>query len=339
MAKRILCMLLAVVFSVVMFAGCGSNSGKEAANSEPAKQEAAKEETKKEEAKADAGKKLKFAMVIHDTGNSFFSVMDTAGQDAAKQLGVEVKFMGPKQFDVAQQVSMLESAIDAGYDGIAFSAPDPKAFDKVYQKAKEKGIPMVAFNTDCPGARDAFVGQDLEQSGYVLGKLMFEKQMNGEGKFIITTCAPGHTALEARIAGIKRAMKEFPNVQLINVIDITGDLTKAYSVIENAYTANKDVKAFLGVDVYSEAIGTFISRNNLTGKVLGGGFDLTPGTLKHVQSGAMQVTLGQNPYLQGYYPIHMLYLKKTKDINPIDVNTGLEIVTKENVESYLNKKE
>lgn len=342
--KRVLCILLAVVFSVVMFAGCSAGAAKEAAKTEPAKQEAAKEEPKKEEpkkeeAKADTGKKLKFAMVIHDTGNSFFSVMDKAGQDAAKQLGVEVKFMGPKQFDVAQQISMLESAIDAGYDGIAYSAPDPKAFDKIYEKAKAKGIPMIAFNTDAPNARDAFVGQNLEESGYVLGKIMFEKHMKGEGKFIITTCAPGHPALEARIAGIKRAMKEFPNVQLVNTIDITGDLTKAYGVIENAYTANKDIKAFLGVDVYSEAIGTFISRNNLTGKILGGGFDLTPGTLKHVQSGAMQVTLGQNPYLQGYYPIHMLYLKKTKDITPVDINTGLEIVSKENVESYLNKKE
>lgn len=341
--KRILSMVLAVMFSIVLFAGCGADTAKDAVKTEAPKQEVtktdAKAETKTADAKADSGKKLKFAVVIHDTGNSFFSVMDTASQDAAKQLGVEVKFMGPKSFDVAQQISMIESAIDAGYDGIAYSAPDPKAFDAMYKKAKEKGIPVIAFNTDAPNARDAFVGQDLELSGYQIGKIMFGTYMKGEGKFIITTCQPGHPALEARIAGIKRAMKEFPNVQLVNTIDITGDLTKGYGVIENAYTANKDVKAFIGVDVYAEAIGTFISRNNLTGKVLGGGFDLTPGTLKHIQSGAMQVTIGQNPYLQGYYPIQMLYLMKTKDIKPTDMNTGLEIVSKENVESYLKKKE
>lgn len=333
MVRKILCLLLVLVFATTLFTGCGGekSSSEESASST----ETAKEDKKDSSGETD----LNFAMVIHDTGNSFFSVMDRAAQDAAKQLGVTVKFMGPKQFDVAQQVSMLESAIEAGYDGIAYSAPDPKAFDRVYEKAKEKGIPMVAFNTDAPGARDAFVGQDLEESGYVLGKIMFEQYMKGKGKYIITTCAPGHTALEERIAGIKRAQKEFPNIELINIIDITGDLTKGYSVIENAYTANKDVKAFLGVDVYSEAIGTFISRNNLTGKIYGGGFDLTPGTLKHIQSGAMQVTLGQNPYLQGYFPIHLLYLKKTNDIDPIDINTGLEIVTKENVESYLHKKE
>lgn len=285
-------------------------------------------------------KKLRFAMVIHDTGNSFFSVMNTAAQDAAKKLGVEVKFMGPKQFDVSEEVSMMESAIEAGYDGIAFTAPDPKAFDKVAAKAQAKNIPLIIFNTDAPTCgRDAFVGQDLEQSGYVLGKTMFGKYMKGEGKYIITTCQPGHTALEARIAGIKRAQKEFPNIQLINIIDITGDLTKGYGVIENAYTANKNVKAFLGVDVYSEAIGTFINTNKLTGKVLGGGFDLTPGTLKHIQSGAMQVTLGQNPYLQGFYPIVMLYLQKTKNMNPVDIDTGIEMVTKENVKQYLGKQE
>ncbi|QGP91270.1 Periplasmic binding protein domain protein [Neomoorella glycerini] len=331
--KKLLILLGVLVLSFLFLSGCGQ-SNQSAGKSQLEGQKS------QENASSTSTKKLKFAMIIHDTGNSFFSVMDRAAQDAAKQLGVEVKFMGPKTFDVAQEVNMLESAVDAGYDGIAFTAPDPKAFDRPIKKAKEKGIPTVAFNTDAPDCgRDAFVGQDLEQSGYILGKLIFEKYMKGEGKYIITTCAPGHTALEARIAGIKRAQKEFPNIQLVNIIDITSDLSKAYGVIENAYTANKDVKAFLGVDVYSEAIGTFIQTKNLNGKVLGGGFDLTPGTLKHIANGAMQVTIGQNPYLQGYFPIHMLYLKKTKDISPVNINTGVEIVTKENVQDYLNRKE
>jgi ABC-type sugar transport system substrate-binding protein len=278
-------------------------------------------------------------MVIHDTGNSFFSVMDRAAQDAAKQLGVQVDFMGPPTFDITRQIGMIETAIDSGYDGIAFSAPDPAAFDRIYQRANQKGIKMIAFNTDAPNARDAFVGQDLIRSGYMQAKWMFENVMNGRGKVVICTCAPGHTALEERIEGIKNAMREFPNVELINIIDITGDLTRAYSVIENAYTGNPSITAFFGVDVYSEAVGTFISRNNLTGKVHGAGFDLTEGTLKHVESGAMQLTVGQNPYLQGYVPSHELGLYTTKDISPVNVDTGLEMVTKANVKEYLSRME
>jgi ABC-type sugar transport system substrate-binding protein len=280
--------------------------------------------------------KYKFAMVIHDTGNSFFFDIRDGGKDAADSLGVEMDFLGPSQFDIAQQVNMMESAIQAGYDGIAFSAPDPQAFNKVLALAKEAGIPTIAFNTDAPDSgRDAFIGQDLEHSGYVLGKIMFEKYMGSEGKYIITTCEPGHTALEARIAGIKRAQLEFPKIELINIINITGDMTRGYGVIENAYTANPDVKAFLGVDVYSEAIGTFINANKLNGNVLGGGFDLTPGTLKHVKANAMQVTLGQNPYLQGYYSIVELFLKKDKGIEVLDINTGIETVDASNVDAYL----
>ena len=282
---------------------------------------------------------FKFAMVIHDTGNSFFSVMDTAAQDAAKQLGVQVDFMGPASFDISQQINMLETAIDANYDGIAFSAPDPAAFDRIYARAKEKGIPMITFNTDAPNARDAFVGQNLELSGYLQAKWMFDNVMDGAGKLVICTCEPGHTALEERIAGIKRALEEYPSVELVNIIDITGDLTKAYSVIENSYMGNPEITAFFGVDVYSEAVGTFISRNDLTGKVYGAGFDLTQGTLKHVESGAMQLTVGQNPYLQGYFPIHELYLYKTKEINPVSIDTGLEMVTADNVADYLSRAE
>ncbi|MDR1580628.1 MAG: substrate-binding domain-containing protein [Synergistaceae bacterium] len=287
---------------------------------------------------AETTKDYKFAMIIHDTGNSFFFDIGDGGKDAAASLGIPFDFMGPAQFDVAKQVDMFESAIQAGYAGIAFSAPDPNAFNKVIELAKSKGIPTIAFNTDAPGSgRDAFIGQDLEQSGYVLGKIMFETYMKGKGKYIITTCEPGHTALEERILGIKRAQKEFPDIELVNIINITGDMTKGYGVIENAYTANPDVNAFLGVDVYSEAIGTFINTSKLNGKVFGGGFDLTPGTLAHVKSNAMQVTLGQNPYLQGYYSVIGLYLKKEKGIDVINIDTGIEVVDGSNVDAYLKK--
>lgn len=310
--------MLILALCMSLFSGCGTSTGTAATGSN--------------------GKKLKFAVIIHDCGSSFFSDMKNAAEDAGKQLGVEIKFMGPSKYDITQQVNMVESAIQAGYDGIAITAPEPKAFDKVVAEAKAKNIPIVVFNSDSPDCgRDAFVGQDLEMSGYQLGKIMFGTYMNGKGKYIITTCQPGMLALEQRISGIKRAQKEFPGIQLISTINITSDLTKAESAVENAYTAHKDVTAFLGVDCYAEGIGAFITTQKLEGKVLAGGFDLTPGTLKYLKSGAMQVSLGQNPYLQSYYAVQDLYLKKTKDINPIDINTGIETVTKENVDKYLAK--
>ena len=167
----------------------------------------------------------------------------------------------------------------------------------------------------------------------MLGKYMFGEVMKGKGKYIIASCAPADSALIAREQGIKRAAKEFPEIEFVDLVDITTDLTTAVGVIENAYLAHPDVNAFLGVDVFSESIGTFIEANKLNGKVFGAGFDLTEGTLQHVKNDAMQLTIGQNPFLQGYYPVIQLFTETKFGYDTLNMNTGAFLVTKDNVDN------
>ena len=126
-----------------------------------------------------------------------------------------------------------------------------------------------------------------------LGKYMFGEVMEGEGKQYHRQPCSTDTALVAREKGIKAAAEEFPGIEYIETIDIGTDLTNAYGVIESAYLAHPEVTAVLGVDVFSEAIGNFISAYDISDSVKGAGFDLTEGTLKHITNGDMQLTVGQ----------------------------------------------
>ena len=227
---------------------------------------------------APAPKDLKFGVVLHTLNGSFFAKMKAGAEAAGKDLGVQVMVTAPAtQLNLSEQVNMLQDYINMGVDGVATVLWDPKGFNGVIAAAHKAGIPFVAFNSDAATtARDAYVGQNLEQSGYVVGKYMFEKVMKGQGKFIMTVCAPAEYSLVLRQEGVKRAMKEYPNIQLVQTVDIGTDLTKAVGIIESAYTAHPDANAIIGVDVYAEAIGTFIHSKGLTGKVKGGGFDLVP---------------------------------------------------------------
>jgi ABC-type sugar transport system substrate-binding protein len=233
---------------------------------------------------------------------------------------------------LTEQVNMIESCIAGGFDGIATTLWDPDGFTDVIKKAMDAGIPVVGFNQDAPDSgRLSFVGQDMVLSGVILGNYMFGEVMKGEGKVIVTNCAPANTALIEREEGLQIALKDYPNIEYIESIDIGTDLTGAVGVIENAYMANPDVTAFIGVDVFSEAIGTFIESQGLTGKVKGGGYDLTEGTLNHIKNDNMQATIGQNPFLQGYYPMIILYLAKTFGYEPVNIDTGAFLVTAANV--------
>lgn len=323
MFKKVLAILCCTALSISLTA-CGGNKNPEKTDTES---------TSSAESENKGNSDMKIAVVLHAMNSSFYTKMADGAKQAGADLGITVDVTSPTTAsNLSEQVSMLESCVAAGYNGIATVTWDESGFNSVIKKAEDAGIPVVAFNMDAKDSgRKAFVGQEHEDAGYRLGKYMFGEVMNGEGKYMIASCAPADTALIARETGIKRAAEEFPGIEYISTIDIGTDLTGAYGVIESAYLAHPDVNAILGVDVFSEAIGNFISAYKISDEVKGAGFDLTEGTLKHITNKDMQLTVGQNPFLQGYYSVIEIYMNLAHDAQFIDIGTGAQMVTIDNV--------
>jgi ABC-type sugar transport system substrate-binding protein len=321
--KRILALILSLAMTTMLFTSCGSSSPEEPA-------------VEAESSQATGGERrdIRLALVLHALNSSFFVTIQDGAIAAGEDLNITVDVMAPTlPNSLAEQVAMIESCIAAGYDGIATTLWDPDGFNDVIRRAQDAGIIFVGINQDSPDSgRSVFIGQDMEPGGYTLGRYMFETVMGGSGRFIITSCAPANTALIERAEGIMRAAQEFPDIEFVDLIDIGVDLTGAVGIIENAYLANPDVDAFIGVDVYSEAIGTFIATQGLQGQLFGGGFDLTEGTLAHIRDNAMQITIGQNPFLQGWYPMINMYQHIVHGFDLLDIDTGAFMVTEHNVE-------
>ena len=66
-------------------------------------------------------------------------------------------------------------------------------------------------------------------------------------------------------------------------------------------------------------------------KVPSGGFDTLGNTLSNIQSGLMDFTIYQDPYLQGFLPVLYMYLYNISGgtLAPPDTDTGLTIITKQ----------
>lgn len=343
MKKKLLSVVLGTVMALSLTACGGTDTNADTAKD--TKTQAKTEDTgntENKDAASDQGTKdsagksakdIKLSVVMHAMNSSFYTKLADGARAAGEDLGITVDVTSPTTAsNLSEQVSLLESCITADYDGIATVTWDPSGFNSVIQKATDAGIPVVGFNMDAKDCgTQAFVGQEYEDAGYQMGKYMFGEVMNGKGKYLVASCAPADTALIAREAGIKRAASEYPGIEFVDVIDIGTDLTNAYGVIENAYLAHPDVNAILGVDVFSEAIGTFIAAQGIKDTVKAAGFDLTEGTLKHVTNGDMQLTVGQNPYLQGYYSVLELYTNIAHQTPFVNLNTGAQLVTKDNV--------
>ena len=76
-----------------------------------------------------------------------------------------------------------------------------------------------------------------------------------------------------------------------------------------------------------------MAQLGLEDKICSYGFDLGPKKLEQIKSGALDGSLGQQPFLQGFYPIMQLYLQIDRGIAAADLDTKAQLVTKDNVEA------
>jgi len=173
-------------------------------------------------------------------------------------------------------------------------------------------------------------------AGVLAGNKILQLVSKGDlvGGMIAT---PGTANIQPRMDGAKSVLKP-AGVDLVEVA--TGaQLSQEYSTVPSWYLGHKDVKFLYAVDDGSgEAVAQTITKYNLKGKVHGSGWDVAVPELKAIKAGALDFSIDQQAYLQGFIPIMQLFLYQLSGglMRPSDTDTGLLFVTTDNVDSYLN---
>ncbi len=285
--------------------------------------------------------KWHFVFVNHVTTNEFFVPTQYGIKDACDLLGCTYQWTGSENSIAAEMVNAMNTAIAAKADGIAVSIVDPTAFNDPVERALNAGIPVVSYNADAPAnsgnKRLAYIGQDLYQSGVQVGNRFLTLVDSGDVVGFIAT--PGQLNIQPRIDGVKAAIQA--SGKPINFTEVaTGALqTDELNKVEAYYLGHKNLAGMIAVDGGSTAsVGQIIQKYNLAGKIHGAGYDLETQTLQAVQSGNLDFTVDQQPYLQGFLPVVYLFLYKLSGglVAPPETDTGLLFVTKDNVNPYLS---
>ncbi|MEZ4726830.1 MAG: substrate-binding domain-containing protein [Caldilineaceae bacterium] len=247
------------------------------------------------------GEARRMIFVTHDM-HPFFVPSIVGMSDACAAVGWECDFIGPPAFSVEGTLERLESTIAGKPDAIAMVFSDPEAYNSLVEDAISQGIVVVGYNTDNDFRAEqglGYVGQDQFNAGYQNGlqAVKYAKEITGkdEGKVVVMTCCPGHTALEERIRGTIAAVEENSSYTT-EVLNGTADANQYVANVEAKWQAESDqIVAFAGVSGYTENLGRFAEANGLGGQVALGGFDLLPTTMNSIKNGDMQWTIGQDP--------------------------------------------
>jgi simple sugar transport system substrate-binding protein len=288
-----------------------------------------------------------FWFVNHVTTNLFFVPTQNGMKDAAALLGLPApKWGGSTSSSATEMVSYLNTAIAAKANGIATTVITATSFTTPVKNAMDAGIPVVSYNADgvvTNGVPDigtnrlCYVGQALYNSGVAMGNRI-KSLISSPGEVVIFIATPGSGNIQPRLDGATSVLKP---AGFVVKSAATGALTSGEGAAEKAFLtgAKSTLKGAFAVDAGStEQLGPSLASVGL--KIPAGGFDLTPGTLSAIDSGQLNFTIDQNPYLQGFLPVMYLYLFNLTGglVAPPNTDTGLTFVTKSNVGPYLNTK-
>jgi simple sugar transport system substrate-binding protein len=281
----------------------------------------------------------KFIFVSHVNTNPFWIPLRYGAEDACALLGTTFQWTGSEKSIPAEMVNAFNAAVSGKADGIAVALIDPTAFSDPVEKALAAGIPVVSYNADVKrNKRLCYIGQDLFLSGKALGQRIVEAVGEGEVAGFIST--PGQLNIQPRMDGAREAIKESGKNIKFDEIATGPTVNEELSRIQAYYTGHPDIKGMYAVDAGStEGVGKTMAANKLREKgIRAGGFDLLPTTLDAIKNGDLDFTIDQQPYLQGFYTIMVLFVYKISGglSGLSDINTGLKFVTKASVDPYLS---
>ena len=228
MKKRVLAVLLGGCMVAGLLAGCG---GSPSSSSSDSSSDSAKSD-------GDSGKGYHFEVVVKSFQSSYWQAAVQGIEQAQEELGVTTNTTGPNaESDIADQVNMLNNAINQNPDGIALAACDQNSVIEALESAKDKGIPVVCFDSGVPDAPEgsvyATVVTDNGGAGAIAADKIYEavkdKIAKADGQVRV-----GEVNQDATSANITERGMGFVN----RFIELAKEDGKTCAVVGNDYYVN-----------------------------------------------------------------------------------------------------
>ncbi|MCZ7538444.1 MAG: substrate-binding domain-containing protein [Anaerolineae bacterium] len=260
---------------------------------------------------------------------------------AAEALGIELveQYAG---WDMQTMINHFNEALAADPDGIVIMGhPGEDALGPLVAEAISRGIIVTSGNNSLPNLQAqyqplgfGYAGADLWTGGYVTGKAMVAAGLQAGDEALVYDI--WHEELRSRSPqGIKDALEEAGVV--VDVLDVSqevnSDVSLATPILTAYLEAHPNLKA-IGTqhgNITAALINVLKGAGYAPGEIIVGGIDLSPATVAGVQEGYISATFDQVLYLQGYIPVLQVWLTYNLKIPGLVVDTGVGVVTPDNV--------
>ncbi|MFF1910928.1 sugar ABC transporter substrate-binding protein [Streptomyces sp. NPDC058239] len=244
-----------------------------------------------------------FAMVTHSgDGDTFWDIVQRGAEQAAVK--DNIKFLYSHNDEAQQQAQLVQAAIDQKVDGLIVTLAKPDAMKDVVAKATRAGIPVITVNSGSAESKQfgalTHIGQDESIAGEAVGD---ELNARGRKKALCILHEQGNVGHEQRCAGAKKSF----DGQMQNLYVEGTNMPDVQASIEAKLQADKNIDAVvtLGAPFADAAVK---AKKTAGSKAEIDTFDLNAKVATALQDKTLGFAVDQQPYLQGYEAVDLLWL-------------------------------
>jgi rhamnose transport system substrate-binding protein len=242
-----------------------------------------------------------------DTQNPYEVLADEGGQKALAELGGKVVVGSGTQDTPAAQLPYIQAAIQANADAIVIAANDPSALCPQLNLAAQKGIAIVAFDSDlsCGSSPNhLFINQANTKEIGTSEVDLLAKEIDSTGEIGILSAAASATNQNSWIKYMKEQLTKYPNMKLVTTVYGNDDPATSLTVLQGMLSAYPDLKGIISPTTVGISTAAQYLSTHPDVKVTLTGLGLPSQMKQYIHDGTVTAFELWNPsdlgYLAGY---------------------------------------
>lgn len=280
-----------------------------------------------------------FIPKTEDSSNDFWTLLLEGAREAAEEYDASLTIWNPtSELDYEQQNEYIRRAIEEEPDLLVIAPSSYTESTQLLRQVKEKGIHLVFVDSFIDERiEDIFVGTDNVEAGKVLGEYVKDRMQPDTRIGIVSHVQGSSTAME-REQGFRQGLGD-KEEYIQEVVYSGSDYQKAYEQTCAVIREHPEINLLVGLNEYT-AVGAARAVRDLgeESRIQVVGFDSSLEQIKMMEEGLFQASVIQKSFNMGYLGVENgIRLLRHEKVEK-NMNSGYQLVTKENMYTEENQK-
>jgi ribose transport system substrate-binding protein len=254
-----------------------------------------------------------------------------------RELGVKmiVEYRPPSICDVAEQNAILDHAASSHPSGIAVDPVDAVGHMTAIQRIRDQGVPVVLFDSPSPDGSISSVGNNFAEQGAIAAERL-ARLIDYSGEVAVMQGYPTAPNHKQRYDAQREVLKKYPGIIVVDGGIDNDDIDIAYQQALTVLESYPDLRGYLCCDASGPiGIAEAIKDAGKIGKVKVVSMDGIKPILDAIKAGIIDSSSATMPRMQGAMAILMLWEASMGVQMPHAIDTGIDVITQENVDRHL----